>query len=101
MGPFIMHGLVARVLGVPENRLRFIVSTDIGGSFGIKSAMYPYIALISLAARRTGLPVKWIADRRDDPLASSSGTDRVADRGLAAREDGTKIPIPYRQGETG
>jgi 2-furoyl-CoA dehydrogenase large subunit len=96
MGPFIMHGLVARVLGVPENRLRFIVSTDIGGSFGIKSAMYPYIALISLAAQRTGVPVKWIEDRREHLLASSSGTDRVAHRELAAKKDGTVLGMRYR-----
>jgi 2-furoyl-CoA dehydrogenase large subunit len=96
MGPFIMHGLVARVLGMPENRLRFIVSTDIGGSFGIKSAMYPYIALISLAARRTGVPVKWIEDRREHLLASSSGTDRVAHRELAAQKDGTVLAMRYR-----
>ena len=96
MGPFIMHGLVARVLGVPENRLRFIVSTDIGGSFGIKSAMYPYIALISLAARRTGVPVKWIEDRREHLLASSSGTDRVAHREVAAKKDGTVVGMRYR-----
>ena len=40
--------------------------------------MYPYMALIALAARRTGVPVKWIEDRREHLLASSSGTDRVA-----------------------
>jgi 2-furoyl-CoA dehydrogenase large subunit len=96
MGPFIMHGLVARVLGVPENRLRFIVSPDIGGSFGIKSAMYPYIALIALASRRTGVPVKWIEDRREHLLASSSGTDRVAYRELAAKNDGSVLAMRYR-----
>ena len=30
-----------RVLGLPENKLRFIVPPDIGGSFGIKSSIYP------------------------------------------------------------
>src|SRR5213593_4006426 len=78
MGPFIMHPLTARVLGVAENRLRFIVPPDIGGSFGIQSSMYPYMALIAIAARLTGVPVKWIEDRREHLLASSSGTDRVA-----------------------
>src|SRR5207247_1733599 len=53
MGPFIMHPLTARVLGLPENKLRFIVPPDIGGSFGIKTSIYPYIALLALAARRT------------------------------------------------
>ncbi|HYB43342.1 MAG TPA: molybdopterin cofactor-binding domain-containing protein, partial [Candidatus Methylomirabilis sp.] len=96
MGPFIMHPLTARALGVPENKLRFIVPADIGGSFGIKSSMYPYMALVALAARATGVPVKWIEDRREHLLASSSGTDRVAYRELAARRDGTILGARYR-----
>src|SRR5438552_9028849 len=91
MGPFIMHPLTARVLGLPENKLRIIVPTDIGGSFGIKSSIYPYIALIALAAKHAGVPVKWIEDRREHLLASSSGTDRVAYRELAAKKDGTVL----------
>jgi 2-furoyl-CoA dehydrogenase large subunit len=96
MGPFIMHGLTARALGVPENRLRFIVPPDIGGSFGIKSAIYPYIALIALASKLTGVPVTWIEDRREHLLASSSGTDRVAYRELAGRRDGTIVGMRFR-----
>lgn len=96
MGPFIMHPLTARALGVPENRLRLIVPADIGGSFGIKASLYPYMALIALAARSTGVAVKWIEDRREHLLASSSGTDRVAYRELAARKDGTVLGMRYR-----
>src|SRR5437667_8509640 len=96
MGPFIMHPLTARVLGVPENKLRFIVPGDIGGSFGIKSSMYPYMALMAVAARLAQVPVKWIEDRREHLLASSSGTDRVAYRELAARNDGTILGMRYR-----
>ncbi|MGH3088741.1 MAG: xanthine dehydrogenase family protein molybdopterin-binding subunit, partial [Rubrobacteraceae bacterium] len=44
-GPFILHRVVAGALGMPQNRLRFIVPPDIGGSFGIKSAVYPYMSL--------------------------------------------------------
>src|SRR5437660_11337494 len=88
MGPFIMHPLTARVLGLAETKLRFNVPTDIGGSFGIKSSIYPYIALMALAAMRLSVPVKWIEDRREHLLASSSGTDRVGYRELAARKDG-------------
>src|SRR5256712_9891073 len=65
MGPFIMHPLTARVLGLAENKLRFIVPPDIGGSFGIKTRIYPYIALIALASKHAGVPVKWIEDRRE------------------------------------
>jgi len=96
MGPFIMHPLTARVLGLQGNKLRFIVPPDIGGSFGIKTSIYPYIALIALAARLTGVPVKWIEDRREHLLASSSGTDRVAYRELAAKKDGTILGMRFR-----
>jgi 2-furoyl-CoA dehydrogenase large subunit len=96
MGPFIMHPLTARVLGLPENKLRFIVPPDIGGSFGIKSSIYPYIVLIALAAKHAGVPVKWIEDRREHLLASSSGTDRIADRELAAKKDGTILGMRYK-----
>src|SRR5499426_3264783 len=96
MGPFIMHPLTARVLGLAENKLRFIVPTDIGGSFGIKSSIYPYIALIALAAMRLNVPVKWIEDRREHLLASSSGTDRIAYREVAARKDGTILGMRFK-----
>jgi 2-furoyl-CoA dehydrogenase large subunit len=96
MGPFIMHPLVARVLQLPENRLRFIVPSDIGGSFGIKSSIYPYLALIGLTAMKLGVPVKWIEDRREHLLASSSGTDRVAWREVAARRDGTLLGMRFK-----
>jgi 2-furoyl-CoA dehydrogenase large subunit len=95
-GPFILHALVARALGVTENKLRLVVPPDIGGSFGIKSSLYPYIALIALAARLSGVPVKWIEHRREHLLASSSGTDRVAYRELAARRDGTVLAMRFR-----
>ena len=96
MGPFIMHPLVSRVLGLPENRLRFIVPPDIGGSFGIKTSIYPYLALIGFTAMQVGVPVKWIEDRREHLIASSSGTDRVAYREVAARRDGTVLGMRFR-----
>jgi 2-furoyl-CoA dehydrogenase large subunit len=96
MGPFILHGLVARALGLAENRLRFVVPPDIGGSFGIKTSIFPYLALIGLAAMRTRVTVRWIEDRREHLLASSSGADRVAYRELAARNDGTIVAMRSR-----
>ena len=96
MGPFIMHPLVSRVLGLPENRLRFIVPPDIGGSFGIKTSIYPYLALIGFTAMQVGVPVKWIEDRREHLIASSSGTDRVAYREVAARKDGTVLGMRFK-----
>jgi 2-furoyl-CoA dehydrogenase large subunit len=96
MGPFILHALVARAMGLAENRLRFVVPPDIGGSFGIKTSIFPYLALMGLAAMRTGVTVRWIEDRREHLMASSSGADRVAYRELAARNDGTILAMRSR-----
>jgi 2-furoyl-CoA dehydrogenase large subunit len=75
-GPFVLQPLIAQALGLPPQRVRLIVPEDIGGSFGIKSAIYPYIVLIALASRRAGAPVRWIEDRVEHLLASSAGSDR-------------------------
>ncbi len=92
-GPFSMHPVVAQALGIASNKLRFIVPGDIGGGFGIKTSIYPYMALIGLASRLAGVPVKWIEDRQENLSASSSGTDRVSEVELAAAKDGTILGI--------
>ena len=96
MGPFIMHPITARALNVPENQLRFIVPADIGGSFGIKSSIYPYLTLVGLLSMKVDVPVKWIEDRREHLLASSSQTDRVSYREVAAKRDGTIVGVRTR-----
>lgn len=93
MGPFIMHPITARALNIPENKLRFIVPSDIGGSFGIKTSIYPYLVLLGLLSKKAGVPVRWIEDRREHLLASSSQTDRVGYREVAVKKDGTLLAI--------
>ncbi|MBI3092038.1 MAG: xanthine dehydrogenase family protein molybdopterin-binding subunit [Candidatus Tectomicrobia bacterium] len=95
-GPFIMHPVVAKALKVPETKLRFIVPPDIGGAFGIKVSIYPYIALLALAAKKAGVAVKWIEDRREHLLASSSGADRVSYLEAAVKQDGTILGMRGR-----
>lgn len=95
-GPFSMQPVVARALQIAQNKLRFIVPPDIGGGFGIKSSIYPYLALIGLAAMKAGVPVKWIEDRREHLLASSSGTDRVSYVAAAVKRDGTITSMKMR-----
>ena len=95
-GPFILHRVVAGALGIPQNRLSFVVPSDIGGSFGIKSGIYPYMVLMGIASRVVGRPVKWIEDRTEHLLASCSGTARVSTSKAAFRGDGELIGLDYR-----
>ncbi len=92
-GPFVNHAIVALALGIPENKMRWIVPTDIGGGFGTKTGLYPYIALIALAAKKTGMTVKWIEDRREHLLASASQTDRLTYMEAAVKKDGTILAL--------
>lgn len=76
-GPFILQPLMARSLRVPGNRLRLIAAPHSGGSFGIKQGLYPYLVLLAVASRMFGCPVKWIEDRGEHLMASSSASDRA------------------------
>lgn len=75
-GPFTMHPVIAGALGLSPGRVRMIVPEDIGGSFGIKSAIYAYVTLMAWASRYAGAPVRWIEDRIEHLLASCAGNDR-------------------------
>src|SRR5438270_234848 len=96
-GPFTLHTVMAQALKVGTHQLRLCVPADIGGSYGIKSAVYPYITLIALASRVLGCPVRWIEDRLEHLKASSSGTDRVTYVTGALDENGRVLALKLTQ----
>ncbi len=75
------------VLKVPDSKIR-VVCGDIGGSFGMKSAVYNEVALVLLAAKLTGRPVKWVATRSESFLCDAQARDNVTDAELALDKDG-------------
>jgi 2-furoyl-CoA dehydrogenase large subunit len=87
-GPFTMQPVIAGALGLAPGRVRLIVPEDIGGSFGIKSGVYAYVALMSIASRHAGAPVRWIEDRIEHLLASSAGNDREMEFEAAVDAEG-------------
>ena len=87
-GPFSMVPVLAGALGVPTSRVRLLVPADNGGSFGIKAGIYPYVALLALASKHAGRPVRWTEDRIEHLLASSAGSDRSMRFEAAVSRDG-------------
>jgi carbon-monoxide dehydrogenase large subunit len=79
--------LAKNVLHVPENKLR-VVAPDIGGSFGMKSAVYNEVALVLLAAKIVRRPVKWISTRSEAFLGDAQARDNVTHAELALDRDG-------------
>ncbi len=88
-GPFSMIPVLAASLGVPAARLRLHVPADIGGSFGIKAGIYPYVTLMALASKHAQRPVRWTEDRLEHLVASSAGADRLMRFEAAVTADGT------------
>jgi 2-furoyl-CoA dehydrogenase large subunit len=87
-GPFTMQPVIAGALGLSPASVRLIVPEDIGGSFGIKSAIYTYVVLMALASQHAGAPVRWIEDRIEHLLASSAGNDREMQFAAAVDAEG-------------
>jgi carbon-monoxide dehydrogenase large subunit len=75
------------VLKVPDNKIR-VVCGDIGGSFGMKSAVYNEVALVLLGAKLIGRPVKWVATRSESFLCDAQARDNVTEAELALDSDG-------------
>jgi carbon-monoxide dehydrogenase large subunit len=89
------HGtrtLVANVLKVPQSHVR-VVTGDVGGSFGMRSGLYPEMILVLWAARRLGRPVKWTSDRREAFLTDEHGRDNLSTVELALGADGTFLGL--------
>jgi aerobic carbon-monoxide dehydrogenase large subunit len=80
------------VLRVPENKVR-VVAGDIGGSFGMKSAVYNEVALVLWAAKLLRRPVKWISTRSEAFLGDAQARDNVTDAELALDRDGNFLAV--------
>src|SRR5690242_1174326 len=78
---------LAQIIGVPEARIR-VVAGDIGGSFGMKSAVYNEVALCLLASKQLGRPVKWTSTRSEAFLSDAQARDHVTEAELALDRDG-------------
>jgi aerobic carbon-monoxide dehydrogenase large subunit len=83
------------VLNVPDSKIR-VVCGDIGGSFGMKSAVYNEVALVLLAAKVTGRPVKWVATRSESFLCDAQARDNVTEAEFALDKDGTFLGFRAR-----
>lgn len=86
---------LAETLRVPESKVR-VVAGDIGGSFGMKSAVYNEVALVLWASKVTGRPVKWISSRSESFVSDAHGRDLVTDAELALDKQGNFLGLRVR-----
>jgi aerobic carbon-monoxide dehydrogenase large subunit len=79
--------MCAFVLGLPENKVR-VVGPDVGGGFGSKIYHYTEEALVTLASKKIGRPVKWTETRSEAFLTDAHGRDHVSKAEMGFDADG-------------
>ena len=82
--------LATQVLKAPESKVR-VIAGDVGGSFGMKSAIFNEVPLVLLASKLTGRPVKWLSSRSEAFLSDAEARDNVTEAELALDKDGIFI----------
>jgi len=87
--PLPLRGSIARNMNLVENQVR-VITPYIGGGFGPKvmssqadDVLLPWISM------KLKAPIKWIEDRRENFLATTSERDQVHYCELAVKKDGT------------
>lgn len=91
-GTFPMRTLLTTVLGVAPEKVR-VLTTHVGGSFGMRATLYPEYPCLLLAARLLCTPVKWTDARSDSFLADSHGRDHETDAELALDAEGQFLAV--------
>ncbi len=90
------HGLrtllAEQVFRVPQSQVR-VVTGDVGGSFGMRSGIYPELVLVLWAAKRLGRPVKWTSSRSEGFVTDEHGRDNVSSVELALDAGGTFLAL--------
>jgi carbon-monoxide dehydrogenase large subunit len=69
-----------------EHKLR-VIAPDVGGGFGSKIFIYPEEMVALWAAKKTGRPVKWTADRTESFLTDAHGRDHLTRAEMAFDKD--------------
>ena len=91
-GVFGLRNGLANVLGVERDKVR-VLTGNVGGSFGMKSAVYPeYLALFH-AARVLRRPVKWTDERSESFVSDSHGRDHEMTAELALDAAGNFLAV--------
>jgi carbon-monoxide dehydrogenase large subunit len=86
------------ILGImnwPKERLR-VITEDVGGAFGLKTAAYPDMVAVMVAAKLTGRAVHWMSTRSEAFLSDGQSRDAFTEAALALDEKGRFLALQVR-----
>jgi aerobic carbon-monoxide dehydrogenase large subunit len=91
----VRGGLVATLPNQTAESVRVLVG-DVGGGFGMKTALYPEDAAVAFAATQLKRPVKWQAERLEDFLTAVHGRDLTSRAEMALDANGKVLALRVR-----
>ena len=93
--PFVHRTAIANALGLAENDVQ-VLNPDVGGGFGYKGLTYVEDILVPVIARKLGIPVKWIEDRREHLIAAYHERTQIHFMEMATTAEGVILGIRGR-----
>jgi carbon-monoxide dehydrogenase large subunit len=88
----VLKAQMCAIMGLDPDRLR-VLSGDVGGAFGLKTAAYPEYAALLVAAKKLGRPVHWMSGRSEAFLSDNQARDQVCEATLALDGDGRFLAL--------
>jgi len=85
---------IAACLDIPPEKLR-VVSSDVGGGFGMKAGFYPEQGAVLIASKITGRPARWSSDRTEAFLSDHHGRDMLTRAEGAFDKDGKILALRF------
>lgn len=91
-GVFGLRAQLAGLLGVETKQVR-VLTGNVGGSFGMKAAVYPEYLCLMHAAKALGRPVKWTDERTGSFVSDAHGRDHEVQAELALDAEGRFLAV--------
>src|SRR5581483_11068055 len=93
-GVFGLKNMLRDIFSAPADKMR-VLTGNVGGSFGMKAAVYPEYVCILHASKMLGRPVKWTDDRSGSFVSDHHGRDHEVTGELALDKDGKFLALRF------
>jgi carbon-monoxide dehydrogenase large subunit len=91
-GVFGLKNMLRDALGAPADKVR-VLTGNVGGSFGMKAALYPEYLCVLHGARELGRPVKWTDERSGSFVSDHHGRAFDMTMEVAFDKDGLILAV--------
>jgi carbon-monoxide dehydrogenase large subunit len=91
--PHYARNMLSYLFDLPEDRIRLIAPTDVGGGFGPKAQFYGEEAVIAWLALQTERTVKWVEDRQENFVSAMMERGQVHDVEIGFDDEGHILAI--------